>query len=76
MSESTISVVETIEKRREPLPAMEAIYLITPTEKSVRGLMQDFQSQNRTQYRCAHVYFTEGNLRLRLIISGLIAKLE
>jgi len=25
---------------------------ITPTEKSVRGLMQDFQSQNRTQYRC------------------------
>ena len=53
-------VVETIEKRREPLPAMEAIYLITPTEKSVKGLMQDFQSQNRTQYRCAHVYFTEG----------------
>jgi syntaxin-binding protein 1 len=55
-----LSVVETVEKRREPLPAMEAIYLITPTEKSVRGLMQDFQSQNRTQYRCAHVYFTEG----------------
>lgn len=40
---------------------MEAIYLITPNEKSVQGLMSDFQSQHRTQYRCAHVYFTEGN---------------
>lgn len=42
------------------MPAMEAIYLITPSEKSVKGLMLDFQSQNRTQYRAAHVYFTEG----------------
>ena len=55
-----LAVVETIEKRREPLPAMEAIYLITPSENSVKGLMTDFQSQNRTQYRAAHVYFTEG----------------
>ena len=51
--------METIEKKREPLPAMEAIYLITPTENSVRELKNDFASQHRTMYRAAHVYFTE-----------------
>ena len=42
------------------MPAMEAIYLIGPSESSVRGLLQDFTSQNRTTYKAAHVYFTEG----------------
>jgi len=59
LSAEGITIVETVEKKREPMPAMEAIYLITPTERSVKCLMADFQSQNRTQYRGAHVYFTE-----------------
>merc|ERR1719210_992671 len=59
LSVEGITIVETIEKRREPLPAMEAIYLIGPSESSVRGLLNDFQSQHRTQYRAAHVYSTE-----------------
>ena len=52
--------METIEKRREPMPAMEAIYLIGSSEASVKCLLQDFSSQNRTTYKFAHVYFTEG----------------
>ena len=65
---SLIAVVETIEKRREPLPAMEAIYLITPNEKTIKELMSDFQSQHRTQYRAAHVYFTEGKIQISSIM--------
>ena len=42
------------------MPAMEAIYLIGSSDSSVKCLLQDFSSQNRTTYKFAHVYFTEG----------------
>merc|ERR1719412_2266485 len=76
LSAEGITIVETIEKRREPLPAMEAIYLITPNEKTVKELMSDFQSQHRTQYRAAHVYFTEvcPEERFKEICNSMAAK--
>jgi len=68
--------VESIETRREPIFAMEAIYLIGPSKDSVCCLMQDFSSQNRTTYRAAHVYFTEAcpKDRFKEICNSLAAK--
>merc|ERR1712088_961812 len=76
LSAEGITIVETVEKKREPMPAMEAIYLITPTERSVKGLLNDFQSQNRTAYKAAHVYFTEvcPEERFKEICNSLAAK--
>lgn len=46
---------------------MEAIYLITPCEKSIHALINDFVSVNRAMYKGAHVYFTEGMSDFQLV---------
>lgn len=57
LSAEGITLVETLERRREPMPNMEAIYFITPTEESITLLMNDFKKGSL--YKAAHVYTTE-----------------
>ncbi|CAI6350256.1 unnamed protein product [Macrosiphum euphorbiae] len=59
ISDERITLVEDLHKNREPLPTMDAVYLITPCEKSISTLIRDFSSPGKSMYKNAHVFFTE-----------------
>ncbi|KAK2492017.1 hypothetical protein MC885_011577 [Smutsia gigantea] len=53
-------VVEDINKWREPIPSMEAIYLLNPMEKVPMGaLIAEFRGTPTFSYKAAHIFFTD-----------------
>lgn len=75
---SLVAVVENIEKKREPLLSISGVYFITPTDRSVQRLLDDWKV--RPQYKTAHVFFTSkvSPVHLQVIknCSGLAQRLR
>ena len=51
------AVVDDIAKRREPLPALSAVYFIQPSEASLNALIADW-SGAKAPYKTAHVFLS------------------
>ncbi|CAO3657362.1 unnamed protein product [Mucor hiemalis] len=57
--EENVTLVENIEKKRQPYPTLEAMYFLTPCRESILRLVDDF-STKPPAYKAAHVHFTSG----------------
>jgi len=55
--EKRVSIVENIQKKRQPLPNMTVIYFISPTPGSVSRLLNDFAAK-KPLYKKACVFFS------------------
>lgn len=51
-------MVEKIDIARQPLPKMDAIYLLTPKADSLDKLIADFKDPKNPQYGVVHLFFT------------------
>ncbi|KAM3584082.1 syntaxin binding protein 1 [Umbelopsis sp. WA50703] len=58
--EENVTLVENIEKQRQPYPNLEAIYILTPCVASTSRLVDDFARKGGPMYAAAHVHFTNG----------------
>eukprot|EP00897_Mesotaenium_endlicherianum_P003554 jgi/Mesen1/3226/ME000187S02389 len=57
VTEEGISLVEDLNKRRQPLPQLEGVYFIQPTPASVKRFVEDMQGRSPL-YKRAYVFFS------------------
>lgn len=57
ITEEGISLVENIGKSRQPLPALDAVYFIQPSQNNVESLIGDM-SGKAPRYKRAFVFFS------------------
>jgi hypothetical protein len=53
--EERVTLVEALDKSRQPFPEMEAIYFVSPSPDSVARVVKDFTTKNN--YASAHIFF-------------------
>lgn len=56
--ERRVTIVESINKQRQPFPDMDVIYFVSPCIDSVRAIIADFPSGKKGKYGNVHIIFT------------------
>ncbi|KAG0267953.1 vacuolar sorting protein VPS33/slp1 [Actinomortierella ambigua] len=52
--------LENLETRRPPVPNVEAVYFLAPTDDSIRRLIRDFPAGKPPTYAAGHFFFLAG----------------
>ena len=58
LMEMGVTALEKLELKRKPFPKMQAVYLLTPTEKSIDLLLEDFPKKQNGHYGAVHLIFS------------------
>jgi hypothetical protein len=58
LMEMGVTALEKLELKRKPFPKMQAVYLLTPTEKSIDLLLEDFPKKQNGHYGAVHLFFS------------------
>lgn len=60
--QQNVSLVESIEHKRDPQPGFEAAYLLTPTSQNVDRIIKDLSPTQggQPQYAAGHIFFVDG----------------
>ncbi|KAL1916713.1 uncharacterized protein VTP21DRAFT_5417 [Calcarisporiella thermophila] len=56
--EENVTLVENLERPRNPYPDLEALYLLTPSVESITRFVNDFSPPSQSKYAAAHLLFT------------------
>ena len=68
--------IERLEYKRKRYPNTDALYFISPTEESIKFLLQDFPSSDKNQYGGVHLCFTShvsDELMTQLVMAKYLA---
>mmetsp|Transcript_19423 Transcript_19423/g.31968 ORF Transcript_19423/g.31968 Transcript_19423/m.31968 type:complete len:782 (+) Transcript_19423:254-2599(+) len=57
ITEEGIALVESLEKRRQPFPELEAVYMVEPSKASVSKICEDFSDPTNPRYGKVHIFF-------------------
>ncbi|XP_024530401.1 SNARE-interacting protein KEULE [Selaginella moellendorffii] len=57
ITDEGVSLVEDLNRRRQPLPALDAVYFIQPSRESVKKFVSDMSGKSPL-YKKAYVYFS------------------
>lgn len=57
--EKRITLVEQLDKNRQPFKEMDVVYLISATTHSVERILHDFENNKTARYAGVHIYFLD-----------------